>query len=139
MPRKKARGPDLSEAAHNVWLAGLGAFATAGQEGEKLFHTLVSRGRKFEKTSENQVEKAGAAVRDTVKEVRRRTGKTLGGIQAAIDDGVTSALHRLGVPTRDEIAALSKKVEKLTRAVNGRGTAKRTPRRAKRQTAKSAD
>ena len=136
MAKKKGSTDELTDAAHKVWLAGLGALATAGQEGEKLFSTLVSRGEKLE-NKVDPVERASASVRNTVKGVRTRAGRTLGSIQTTIDDSVSSALHRLGVPTRSEIAALSQRVEKLTRAVEKRKTAKRKPakKKATRRTA----
>jgi poly(hydroxyalkanoate) granule-associated protein len=44
---KKIRD-DLRASAHRIWLAGLGAFAAAEEEGEKLFDRLVDRGRGVE-------------------------------------------------------------------------------------------
>ena len=35
---------DLKETANKVWLAGLGALASVGEEGGKLFNTLVDKG-----------------------------------------------------------------------------------------------
>jgi len=130
---------DLADSAHRVWLAGLGALATAGREGEKLFETLVARGREMEQDVEGPVKRAGARVRGTAKAATTRAGKSLGGIQASIDETVSSALHRLGVPTQAEIAELGKKVEKLTRAVESRGKAtKKTKKtKAKRVTKKA--
>lgn len=131
MAKTKGNRNELTDTAHRVFLAGLGALATAGQEGEKLFKVLVSRGEKLEKKVDPAMDKAGASVRKTVKNVRARAGKTLGNIQNVIDDSVSSALHRLGVPTRSEIVALTKRVERLTRAVEGKKTARRTPARKK--------
>ena len=50
-------------------------------------------------------------------------------------DTVSMALGRLGVPTRSEIASLSKRVEELTRAVEGR---KNRPAPARKPAPKSA-
>ena len=36
--------PMLKESAHEIWLAGLGAFALAGDEGGRLFKQLVKKG-----------------------------------------------------------------------------------------------
>lgn len=38
----------LKKTPHQVWLAGLGALATAEQEGSDLFQTLVKRGQNLE-------------------------------------------------------------------------------------------
>lgn len=136
MTKKTTTKSDFTETAHDVWLAGLGALAAAGDEGEKLFRNLVARGRKVEKQVVGPVDKAGARLRGTVAKVRTRAGKSLGGLQSAIDDGVTSALHGLGVPTRQEIAALGRKVEKLTRAVDGRSAKPARKRAAKKKVAR---
>ncbi len=72
--------------------------------------------------------------------MRSRASKSLGSLQSTIDDSVAATLHSLGVPTRKEIAALSRRVERLTRAVEGKGSAKAKPRRktAKKARAKKA-
>jgi poly(hydroxyalkanoate) granule-associated protein len=129
MAGKQTNGTDFTDAAHKVWLAGLGALATAGQEGEKLFKTLVTRGERLEKKLDPAVGKAGTGMRNTVAEVRDRAGRTIDSIQTTIDDSVSSTLHRLGVPTRKEIAELSKRVEKLTRVVEGSSPLKKKPAR----------
>ncbi len=138
MAKTKGNKNEFTDTAHKIFLAGLGALATAGQEGEKLFKTLVNRGEKLEKKVDPAMDRAGASVRKTVKDVRSRAGRTLGNIQTAIDDSVSSTLHRLGVPTRSEIVALTKRVERLTRAVEGKKTARKKPARktAKKKTAK---
>jgi len=132
MTKKGSSKNDFTDTAHDVWLAGLGALAAAGDEGEKLFRTLVARGRKVEGKVVKPVDKAGSTVRKTVKQVRTRAGKSLGSLQSAIDDSVSATLHTLGVPTRKEIAALSRRVERLTRAVDG----KRNGRPARKKAAK---
>ena len=138
MAKKKATKSDFTDTAHNVWLAGLGAMASAGDEGQRLFKTLVARGRKVEKQVSRPMNKAGADLRGTVKQVRARAGKSLGSIQATIDDSVGAALHKLGVPTRKEIAELNRRVEKLTRALNGRGAGKASTRKTAKKTTKKA-
>jgi len=113
LAKKKPNKKDLTDAMHQVWLVGLGALATAGEEGEKAFRTLVTRGQKIEQRVQAPVDRAGKRVRGTVKDLRSS-------IQTTIDDGVQSALTRFGVPSRSEIAALSKQVERLTRAVEAK-------------------
>ncbi len=132
MAKKKTQGHDFTDSAHDVWLAGLGALAAAGEEGEKLFRTLVARGRKVEKQVVRPVDQAGARLRGTVKDVRNRASKSLGGLQETIDESVTAALHGLGLPTRKEIATLNRRVEKLTRAVDGQRAPKARARTKKK-------
>lgn len=105
--------PMLKESAHEIWLAGLGAFALAGEEGGKLFGQLVKKGEGLEKMNKarinNLVHRAGDLQGDAKQAVAR--------ITTPIESGMTNAMHRLGVPTRKEIATLTKRVEELTRVV----------------------
>jgi len=117
-------GKEPWDSAHKIWLAGLGALSAAGEEGEKLFRTLIDRGERYEARVGEPVRK----MRSHVKQARSRAGKTIESIETAFDDRVTSLLGRLGVPTRDEIAELARKVERLTRAVEGQPAPR--PRRA---------
>ena len=106
---------DLRKYTHQIWLAGLGAFARAEEEGSKLFDTLVDIGKDLEsKTrdiSENRVEE--------IKErVRSRTGETMGKMEKAFDDRLNKALSKLGIPNKREVEALQKRVQELTAALN---------------------
>jgi hypothetical protein len=49
----------------------------------------------------------------------------LGKAVAPVNDVMDKAMHRLGVPTRKEIATLSKRVEELTHAVERTRTRRR--------------
>jgi poly(hydroxyalkanoate) granule-associated protein len=51
MARKNSQAriaQQVSESGREIWLAGLGAFATARQEGNKLFDLLVKEGKGLE-------------------------------------------------------------------------------------------
>jgi len=114
-PKTKAK-TNISDSAHKIWLAGLGALVAAEEEGEKLFKTLVTRGKKLEQRVSKPVKK----VKSGVSKAQDRAGKAFDEIESAVDQQVTAVLHRLGVPTRDEISKLTRKVERLTRAVDAR-------------------
>ena len=105
---------EIADNAHQIWLAGLGAVATAQEEGGKLFKSLVEKGENFEKAGKHQVEKARGAV-SGVKVVAESYWETF---ERTIDDKVTAVIHRIGVPTKDEIDTLTAKVESLTDAID---------------------
>jgi poly(hydroxyalkanoate) granule-associated protein len=132
MAKKKPKKGELRESAEKVWLAGLGALATAEEEGGKAFQSLVSKGERYQKTLKKPVRDAQKKVEGTVKDVRGRAGKTWQKVENAFDHQVTVALHRLGVPTRKEIADLSAQVEKLTRKLEGKPAAKKKTSTAKK-------
>lgn len=89
---------DLKESAQKIWLAGLGALAVAEQEGTRVFDRLVERGRDFEERGKERMEEA----RSRVSEVEDR-----------VDEKVAAALRRFGVPSREEIRELTRRVEEL--------------------------
>jgi len=108
---------DLKESAHKIWLAGLGALAAAEEEGTKVFNRLVDRGRDMESRGKgdfkDQVERAKAKV----EEARTKVGDTMESWGGKLDEAVAKALHRLGVPTREEIRTLTERVEELNAKV----------------------
>jgi poly(hydroxyalkanoate) granule-associated protein len=135
MAKKKSKEVqnDIMESAHKVWLAGLGAVAIAEQQGGKFFANLVDEGQKLEKKSKAKVEKAKGTV-SGMKTVAESYWETFG---RTVDDQMTAVIHRIGVPTKDEIEALTKKVEDLTVAVdNLRTKSAATKPAAKKTTAK---
>ena len=116
MAKKKARDlqNELADSAHRIWLAGLGAFAAAEEEGSKLFKSLVEKGQGIEDRGKEKVEKAKGAV-SGVKTVAESYWETF---ERKLDEKVTAIIHRIGVPTKDEIETLTKKVEDLTGAID---------------------
>lgn len=111
---------EMKESIHRIWLAGLGAMATAEEEGSKLFRNLVERGETFEGRGKERWEEVKVKVDEVKAKVDERTGKarekatsTWDSVESRVDDMVASAIRRSGVPTRDEIATLSKRVDEL--------------------------
>lgn len=104
---------ELKESVHRIWLAGLGALAAAEEEGTKLFSRLVERGRDVESKGKVEVDKMKAEV-DKMKTKAESTFETWG---EKFDEKLTATLHRLGVPTRDEIRNLTQRVEELNAKV----------------------
>ena len=102
---------------NKVWLAGLGALSVAEEEGGKMFSRLVDKGETFEAIGKDGYAKLKEAVNATADKAKASAGTTRGKVEETVDRQVTAALSRLGVPSRKEIAALTKKVEQLTKAV----------------------
>jgi len=121
--KKKELQNDIMDSAHKIWLAGLGAVAMAEKEGGKFFAGLIEKGKTLEDKSKDQVEKAKGTVAG-MKTVAESYWETFG---RTIDEKVTAVIHRIGVPTKDEIEALTTKVENLTVAVDKLRT-KETPK-----------
>jgi poly(hydroxyalkanoate) granule-associated protein len=109
---KPKQVPLVRESAHQIWLAGLGALSLAEDESGKLFKALIKRGKMFEETTKDRVDE----LKDKL-DIRKMANDTLDKIGDTLDDGVTEMLHRLGLPTKKEIDGLTKRVDRLTKAL----------------------
>lgn len=136
MKKNKAKEvqTEVMENAHKIWLAGLGAVAVAEEEGSKFFKNLMEKGEEVEGRGKEQLEKAKGAATG-VKTVAESYWDTFG---QTLDDKMTAVIHRLGVPTKDEIDALNKKVTDLTKTVKNLRTAEAKPAAKKTTTRKPA-
>lgn len=113
----------VRESAQQIWLAGLGAYSTAQKEGYKVFKALVKEGKVIQSLTQKAAEARlkQAAARATG--ARRRLEKVL-------EDSVARALKRFGVPTREGVDTLSKRVVELTALVDKLTTEARRKRAA---------
>ena len=108
-------GPrDLRKYTHQIWLAGLGAFARAEEEGSRFFDTLVDIGRSLESSAQDKSE---SRVEEIKERVRSRTGETMDKMEGAFDERLNKALSRLGIPNKREVEALQQRVQELTEAL----------------------
>ena len=101
---------ELKDSAHRIWLAGLGALASAGEEGTKMFDRLVDRGREYETRGRDEARKQYEGAKASGDDILKTWSDKL-------DESVTKALHRMGVPSRDEIHNLTRRVEELNAKV----------------------
>ena len=98
----------IRESAGQIWLAGLGAFATAQKEGVKMFEALVAEGEKFQ-------ERTKGATDERIADVRARATGAWDKLEQVFEDRVARALHSLSVPSRKDIDVLSHRVAELTK------------------------
>ncbi len=118
---------DVKDATRKVWLAGLGALAAAEEEGSKVFKTLVKRGADFESRNRPKVSRTVKSAKGKVKNAWDKVGNSF-------DAQVASVLTRLGVPTREEISAVNRRLDRLEKT-QGK---KATPVRVRKVTRKPA-
>lgn len=129
---------EVRESVQKVWLAGLGALATAEEEGTKLFKSLVDKGLEFENRGK---ERFGQVV-GKMDSARGKAGEMWDKIEDLVNDRVTKALGTVGIPSKEEINELTQRVEKLTASIQGLKAQKTTktakkPSAAKAKTTKS--
>ena len=100
----------VKDSAQQIWLAGLGAFAKAQEEGGKVFDALVREGESIQSRTRKMTGDKIAVV----------TGKATGTwdrLEQVFEERVARAMGSLGVPSKQEIDQLSKRVSELTAAV----------------------
>lgn len=102
-------------------MAGLGAFHRAQDEGGKLFEMLVKEGGSLEQKTRRfatgKVDEARDNVEARVAQVKERAADTWDRLEKVFEERVSRALGKLGVPGRDEMKALTARVEELNRQV----------------------
>ena len=128
----------VTQSAQKIWLAGLGAFARARTEGDKLFDVLVEQGKTLRSRSEKAADQA-------MKNVRAQADATLSTAQGKWDkleqvfeDRVSRSLNRLGVLTSKDVDELARQVADLNesvRALMGGAAPKRARKAAPRRKA----
>jgi poly(hydroxyalkanoate) granule-associated protein len=107
----------VMDSAQKIWLAGLGAFARAQDEGGKVFDTLAEQGKEIEKKT-RQV--AGKAVENAKAQASETMGKAVGKwdkLEQVFEDRVHRSLNRLGVVSSNDIEVLSRQVSELSESV----------------------
>ena len=129
MASKKVKNvtSEMKDATRKIWLAGLGALAAAEEEGTKAFKTLVKHGTNFERRNRPKVQRSVKSAQGKVKNAWDKVG-------SSFDAQVASVLTRLGVPTRDEINALGRRLDRLEKT-QGK---KKPPVRKRKATKKPA-
>lgn len=115
----------VKESASQIWLAGLGAYAKAEAEGTKLFDALVKDGEKLEDKTRSYLDRQLNAAKDKVDEVKAKASGSWTKVERAFDERVSSALHRLNIPTKndvdnavDKIDRLAQRIEKMAKTKN---------------------
>src|SRR4051812_5274504 len=138
----------VKESAQQIWLAGLGAFSKAQEEGGKVFEALVKEGtalqRKTQAAAEEKISEATNRMATMAADVSSKASGQWGKLEDIFEERVSRALKKLGVPTNKDIDALVARIDELNRSVTkmsgGKGatkagSSKPTAKRASRKSA----
>ena len=121
MSADKKSGPQLSnavkESAQQIWLAGLGAFSKAQEEGGKVFEALVRDGlsiqRKTQAVAEEKISEATSKMTNMASDIQSKAGNQWDKLENIFEERVAKALNKLGVPSAKEVKALTARVDQL--------------------------
>ena len=109
---------EVTGRAREIWLAGLGALSRLEQEGDKVFEALVERGKDYEDKKSKQFQEATENFREQQKsltqDVSQRLDDATKSVEKAVSDTLSGTLGRIGVPTRNEVRGLSRRVGELS-------------------------
>jgi poly(hydroxyalkanoate) granule-associated protein len=132
---------NLLYSAQQIWQAGLGALSRAQAGAPKVFEDLMKEGSKLQGGALDAAQKvvmqafqgAQKTVNQRVDTVKAQAGETWDNLEKIFQTRVQRAMHQLGMPTAEEITALSRKVAELATAVERLAAAAPKPRRARRK------
>ena len=131
----------VKDSAHQIWLAGLGAFAKAQGGGSKVFDALMKEGaslqRKTQTVAEETLGDVAGKMTAMAGEVGHKANAQWDKLETIFEERTARALGRLGVPSAKALAALEARVDTLAAAVAHLGGAAAPA--AKRAKAAKAD
>ena len=125
--KSKITAPErVLETMNQIWLAGLGAMAKAHQGAPQMLHNLAAEGARIQANTRGSAQKAlGGLVSDMkatidsgMSQVRGQAGDALDNLETIFQTRVRRALTQLGVPSSDDVASLSKRVDKLNASID---------------------
>jgi poly(hydroxyalkanoate) granule-associated protein len=123
----------VKDSAQQIWLAGMGAFSKAQEEGSKVFEALVKEGMNLQKKTQgiaeekiSEVTGKMSAMADTV---TSRAGQNWDKLETLFEARTAKALNKLGVPTAKDVDSLVHRVDALAAAVAklSKGAAPKAP------------
>jgi len=143
-PASDSRVGEFADQLEHAFLAGLGALSDAQKKGAKRFESLVKEGEKFRKKATSRTESLIDDVQDAIRDMagdaqsraeglldQVRDKSQLSKLQSAFDTRVADAMDRLNVPSKNDIGAINKKLNKIIQLLEeqGKPAAKKTTTR----------
>ena len=135
----------VKDSAQQIWLAGLGAFSKAQEEGGKVFEALVKEGltiqRKTQAVAEEKITEATSRVTTMASDIGSKAQGQWDKLENIFEDRVAKALAKLGVPSARDLEALNARVDALakgSKAAPAKAAAKAAAKPAAKAPAKKA-
>jgi poly(hydroxyalkanoate) granule-associated protein len=132
----------IKDSAQQIWLAGLGAFSKAQEEGGKAFESLVKEGmsiqRKTQAVAEERISEATSRVTSMATDISSKAAGQWDKLENIFEERVAKALNKLGVPSARDVEALIERIDALNQHVqrlSTKGTAKAPVKSAPRKAA----
>ena len=108
---------DAPASTHPIWLAGLGAMAKAQEQGSKAIEALVNDGLAFQRKSQAEAQQrlheATERLTHLASDFGQQTSVRVDRLEHLFEDRVAKALQRLGIPSLQDLQALTQRVAQL--------------------------
>ena len=147
--KQKVSDKNVAEQLEHAFLAGLGALSNAQKAGAKTFDTLVKQGKDFRKKTtrktESLIDEVQGAIRDMADDAQTkatglidqvRDSSKLDKLQSAFDARVAGTMDRLHVPSKNDIDAINRKLDRIIKLLGQQDTATKPKAAAKRKSKK---
>jgi poly(hydroxyalkanoate) granule-associated protein len=106
----------MKDSAQHIWLAGLGAFAKAQEEGSKVYENLVKEGSQLQQSTQQAQAKMAQAA-EKMSHMASQFGESASGqidkLESIFEERVAKALKSMGLPSAQDLADLQARVELL--------------------------
>ncbi|MBT8090362.1 MAG: phasin family protein [Gammaproteobacteria bacterium] len=149
--KQKVSDKKVTEQFEDAFLAGLGALSNAQKAGAKTFDSLVKQGETFRKKATKRTEALIDDVQDAIREMNEdaqskatglldqvRDKSNLKKLNSAFDSRVAGAMDRLHVPSKNDVDAINKKLNKILKLLETKPKAKAAPKAKATPKAKAA-
>jgi poly(hydroxyalkanoate) granule-associated protein len=111
----------VKDSAQQIWLAGMGAFSKAQEEGGKVFEALVKEGmslqRKTQAVAEEKIGVVTSKMTGMAGDVQAKAGQHWDKLETIFEERTAKALNKLGVPSAKDVEALIKRIDTLSAQV----------------------
>ncbi|APW40460.1 hypothetical protein RD110_04265 [Rhodoferax koreense] len=110
----------VKDSAQQIWLAGLGAFAKAQEEGSKVFEALVKEGIGMQRKTQAAATEATskmASMANLASGLAARPAGPWDKLENIFEDRVAKAMSKLGAPSAQDFEALTARIDELSRQV----------------------
>jgi poly(hydroxyalkanoate) granule-associated protein len=111
----------VKDSAQQIWLAGMGAFSKAQEEGGKVFEALVKEGsalqRKTQSVAESKISEMTGRMTSMAGDVQAKAGQHWDKLETIFEERTAKALAKLGVPSAKDVDALIKRIDELSKQV----------------------
>lgn len=109
---------ELRKYTKQIWLAGLGAFSRAEEEGNKLFDSLVQVGEELEAKTTMVADQTVEKVGEVTGKAYERVVDTREKVEKIIDQHTHQTLNRFGIVTPKDILLIEQLLKNLNEKVD---------------------